>query len=386
MMKPAIESFRKPAAARRLAAPLIAALLSLGLSLSLTGCGGDRAEPQPEAGAGITVEGDWITVSADKVDDTALYPGTVIASDRSPIASRMMGYVREINVREGETVEKDQVLLTIDQSDVTSQIQQAEAALAKARSGLTNARSNYERFKRLYEDNAVPKQQFEQMKTAYEVARGDYNAAQAGLEQARSQVGYAQIRAPFAGTIIQRMADPGQLATPGQPLLMLMGSGDREIQVEVDDQAFAALAEGDAIEVGYRRIDGSATSFTGQVLRLVDAADPITRTHSVRIAVPTDVPLSPGSYVTVNIVIDQKPALTVPVTALHNRAGMQGVFVLDADDRARFRLIRSGQRLGDDVAVLAGLKDGDRVVIRVQGQLANGVKVIRTGDKGGATS
>ncbi|HZJ81433.1 MAG TPA: efflux RND transporter periplasmic adaptor subunit [Guyparkeria sp.] len=292
MMKHAIESFRKPAAARRLAVPLIAALLSLGLSLSLTGCGGDRAEPHPEAGAGITVEGNWITVSAGKVDDTALYPGTVIASDRSPIASRMMGYLREINVREGETVEKDQVLLTIDQSDVTSQIQQAEAVLAKARSGLTNARSNYERFKRLYEDNAIPKQQFEQMKTAYEAARSDYNAAQAGLEQAQSQVGYAQIRAPFAGTIIQRMADPGQLATPGQPLLMLMGSGDREIQVEVDDQAFAALAEGDAIEVGYRRIDGSATSFTGQVLRLVDAADPITRTHSVRIAVPTDVPLS----------------------------------------------------------------------------------------------
>ncbi|KTG15976.1 MULTISPECIES: efflux RND transporter periplasmic adaptor subunit [unclassified Guyparkeria] len=367
--------------ALRLATPLFAALLSLGLA----GCGGEEVEQHAAAGAGTKVQGDWITVDASKVDDTALFPGTVIASDRSPIASRMMGYVREINVREGEAVEKDDVLLTIDQSDVTSQIRQAEAALAKARSGLANARSNYERFKRLYEENAVPKQQFEQMRTAYEVAQGDFNAAQAAVEQAQSQVSYAQIRAPFAGTIVQRMADPGQLATPGQPLLMLMGSGDREIQVEVDDQAYAKLDEGDSIEVGYRQADGTAASFQAEVLRLVGAADPITRTHTVKLSVPADVPLSPGNYVTVNVVIDQKPAVTVPASAIQDRAGMQGVFVLDADDRARFRLVRIGQERGDEVVILAGLRDGDRVVVSARDHLANGVTVTRNAnDEGGA--
>ena len=376
-------SFPTPASARRLAGPLLAALVAIGLA----GCGGEEGQQQTAAGAETTVQGNWITVDAGKVDDTALFPGTVIASDRSPIASRMMGYIREINVREGEPVDKDQVLLTIDQSDVTSQIRQAEAALAKARSGLANARSNYERFKRLYEQNAVPKQQFEQMRTAYEVAQGDFNAAQAALEQARSQVGYAQIRAPFAGTIVQRMADPGQLATPGQPLLMLMGSGDREIQVEVDDQAFAKLEEGDRIEVGYRTTDGTAASFESEVLRLVGAADPITRTHTVKLNVPADVPLSPGNYVTVNVVLDQKPAVTIPASALHDRAGMQGVFVLDAEDRARFRLVRIGQQRGDEVVILAGLRDGDRVVVSAADHLSNGVKVIRNANsQGGAAS
>ena len=380
-MNHATHSFFTSASARHVVGPFLAALVSLGLA----GCGGDESEQHAAAGAETTIQGDWITVDASTVDDTALFPGTVIASDRSPIASRMMGYVREINVREGETVEKDDVLLTIDQSDVTSQIRQAEAALAKARSGLANARSNYERFKRLYEKNAVPKQQFEQMRTAYEVAQGDFNAAQAAVEQAQSQVNYAQIRAPFPGTIVQRMADPGQLATPGQPLLMLMGSGDREIQVEVDDQAYAKLNEGDSIEVGYRQTDGTAASFQAEVLRLVGAADPITRTHTVKLSVPADVPLSPGNYVTVNVVIDQKPAVTVPASAIQNRAGMQGVFVLDADDRARFRLVRIGQERGDDVVILAGLRDGDRVVVSAQEHLANGVTVTRNAnDEGGA--
>ncbi|TKA89604.1 efflux RND transporter periplasmic adaptor subunit [Guyparkeria sp. SB14A] len=354
--------------ARRLVVPLLAGLM-------LAGCGGEPTE-QPSANAGAEVQADWITVDAGEVDDTALFPGTVIASDQSPIASRMMGYVREINVREGETVEKDQPLLTIDQSDVDSQIRQAEAALAKARSGLANARSNYERFQRLYEENAVPKQQFEQMRTAYEVAQGDFNAAQAAVEQARSQVNYAQIRAPFAGTIVQRMVDPGQLATPGQPLLMLMGSGDREVQVEVDDQAYARLDEGDSLEVSYRDADGNPASFTAEVLRLVSAADPITRTHTVKLSVPAELSLTPGNFVTVSVVLDQKAAILVPAGAVHDRGGMQGVFVLDDEDRARFRLVRVGQERGDQVVVLAGLRDGDRVITEAEGRLANGVRVV----------
>ncbi|MBN2873368.1 MAG: efflux RND transporter periplasmic adaptor subunit [Halothiobacillaceae bacterium] len=378
-MTHATHSFPPPHPARLWARPLFVFLAVLGLA----GCGGEEHEQHAAAGTGTSVEGDWITVDAGKVDDTAMFPGTVIASDRSPIASRMMGYVREINADEGDTVEKDDILLTIDQSDVDSQIRQAEASLAKARSGLANARSNYERFKRLYEENAVPKQQFEKMQTAYEVARGDFNAAKAAVEQAESQVSYAQIRAPFAGTIVQRNADPGQLATPGQPLLMLMGSGDREIQVEVNDQAYERLAEGDTVEVGYRTTEGAAATFQAKVLRLVGAADPITRTHTVKLNVPADIPLRPGNYVTVNIVLDQKPAITVPATAIHKRAGMEGVFVLDDENRARFRLVRVGQRRGDDVVVLAGLSDGDRVVVSARDHLSNGVTVTRNPDNQG---
>ncbi len=350
------------------------------LALGLAGCGGDDSEQRPPADSGMEIQGDWLTVDASEVDDTALFPGTVIASDQAPIASRMMGYVRSIDVDEGDRVEKDQVLLTIDQSDVDSQIRQAEAAQAKARSGLANARSNFERFERLYADDAVPKQQFEQMKTAYEVAQGDLQAAQAAVEQARAQVAYAQIQAPFDGTIVQRMADPGQLANPGQPLLMLQGSGDREVQVEVDDQAYAALDQGDEIEIGYRQADGSPATFRGEVLRLVSAANPITRTHTVKIGVPAELDLTPGSFVTVNVVLDRKPAVLIPSSALHDRAGMTGVFVLDDEDRARFRVVRLGQERGDRVAVLAGLEDGDRVITSAEGRLANGVTVVKAGN------
>ena len=360
---------------RTLTRPLLAS--GLVLSLGLAGCGEHAAEQQPSANADVQVQGDWITVDAGMVDDTALFPGTVTASDQAPIASRMMGYVREINVDEGERVQADQVLLTIDQTDVDSQIRQAEAALAKARSGLANARANYERFQRLFEQNAVPKQQFEQMETAYRVAQGDFQAAQAAVEQARNQVNYAQITAPFDGTIVQRMADPGQLATPGHPLLMLQGEGDREVRVEVDDQAYAALAKGDEVEIGYRRADGTAASFRGEVLQRVAAANPITRTHTVKISVPTDLELTPGSFVTVQVVLDQKPAIVVPASALQKRAGMTGVFVLDDQDRARFRVVRTGQDRGDDVAILSGLEGGDRLVTSADDHLANGVTVVK---------
>lgn len=381
MMQKATPSL-SPVTNRRFASRLVVPLLA---GLLLAGCGGEPTEQSP-AGAENEIQADWVTVDAGQVDDTALFPGTVVASDQSPIASRMMGYVREINVREGESVEKDQPLLTIDQSDVDTQIRQAEAALAKARSGLANARSNYERFQRLYDQNAVPKQQFEQMRTAYEVAQGDFQAAQAAVEQAQSQINYAQIRAPFAGTIVQRMVDPGQLATPGQPLLMLMGSGDREIQVEVDDQAYSRLSEGDTLEVGYRDNDGNPASFSADVLRLVSAADPITRTHTVKLSVPSDLSLTPGNFVTVSVVLDQKEAILVPKGAIHDRGGMKGVFVLDGEDRARFRIVRVGQDRAGEVVILAGLRDGDRVITEAQGRLANGAKVVPSNTSEGDAS
>jgi RND family efflux transporter MFP subunit len=364
---------------RNLSRALSRTLLASGLafSLGLAGCGEHPVEQQPAAHAGVTVRGDWITLGEKRVADTALFPGTVIASDQSPIASRMMGYVRSIEVEEGERVEEGQVLLSIDQTDVDSQIRQAEGALAKARSGLTNARTNYERFKRLFEQDAVPKQQFEQMETAYRVAQGDFQAAEAAVERARHQVDYARITAPFDGMIIQRMADPGQLATPGRPLLMLQGAGSRKVRVEVDDQAYAALDKGDEIEIGYRRADGTAATFHGRVLQRVAAANPITRTHTVKIGVPSELELTPGSFVTVQVVLDHKPAIVVPKSALHQRAGMTGVFVLDAEDRARFRVVRQGQERGDEVVILSGLEDGDRLVTSADAHLANGVTVVK---------
>ncbi|MFW6322327.1 MAG: efflux RND transporter periplasmic adaptor subunit [Guyparkeria sp.] len=345
-------------------------------SLLLAGCGDKTPENQVgPANEGTEISGEWLTVEPTEADIHAWFPGTVIASQQLPVASRMSGFVRELKVDAGDAVKEGDVLLVIDPASLESQIRQAEANLAKARAGFNNAREEYERFKRLFEKDAIPEQQFNQVRLAYDSARGDLDAAEAALDQARSETGYTRIEAPFDGVITERRIEPGQLANPGQPLLMLQGDEAREIRVEVDDSAFAELPTGTETRISYRDAKAVERDFTATVVTAISAADPVTRTHTVKLAVPDSVDVNPGQYVNVRVTLDSREAIVLPQDAVHQRAGIDGVFVLDDQDRARFRVVRLGRSADGEVTVLSGLSAGDRVITQSDGHLANGVTV-----------
>ena len=345
-------------------------------SLLIAGCSEKAPEHQADpANAGVEISAEWLRVQPTETEIHAWFPGSVTASRQAPVASRMSGFVRELNVDEGDSVSEGDVLLVIDPESLESQIRQAEANLGKARSALVNAREEYERFKRLFEKDAIPERQFEQVRLGLDSARGDFEAAEAAVAQARSQTEYTRIEAPFDGMITERLVEPGQLANPGQPLLMLQGSEAREIRVEVDDSAFAALPPGTRTQVNYRDANAIERHFQAEVLTAVSAADPVTRTHTVKLAVPASLDINPGQFVSVRVTLDQREAIVIPSTAIRQRAGIDGVFVLDEDNRARFRVVRLGREANGERAVLSGLMAGDRVVIQADGHLANGVTV-----------
>ncbi|MFN2381957.1 MAG: efflux RND transporter periplasmic adaptor subunit [Guyparkeria sp.] len=345
-------------------------------SLLIAGCGDKTPEHQAgHANADVEITAEWLRVQPTETEIHAWFPGTVTASRQAPVASRMSGFVRELNVDEGDSVSEGDVLLVIDPASLESQIRQAEANLGKARSALNNAREEYERFKRLFEKEAIPERQFEQVRLALDAARGDFESAEAAVAQARSQTEYTRIEAPFDGVVTERRVEPGQLANPGQTLLMLQGSEAREIRVEVDDSAFAALPPGTRTQVDYRDAKAVERHFEAEVLTALSAADPVTRTHTVKLGVPASLDINPGQFVSVRVTLDQRQAIVVPSSAIRQRAGIDGVFVLDDDDRARFRVVRLGRETNGERAVLSGLMAGDRVVTQAEGHLANGVTV-----------
>ena len=100
----------------------------------------------------------------------ARVPGTVVAHQQVQISSRLSGYIRSMSVRDGQSVQAGQLLFEVDPTDVVGQVQQARAGLAEAQSALTDARSNYERFKILYAKQAIPEQKWDQIKSAYAMA------------------------------------------------------------------------------------------------------------------------------------------------------------------------------------------------------------------------
>ncbi|AOV18580.1 hypothetical protein BJI67_11025 [Acidihalobacter aeolianus] len=351
-------------------------LLALGL---LAGCGGKEQGSSAHIASEAAVSARVETVAMRSLPAYADFPGSVTSADHVVVASRLMGYVQGLRVHDGQHVRAGELLLTIDPSDVRNGIAQAKANLAKAEAALADAAANQKRYKSLYEQQAVPAQQYERMHLAYQVARGNVQAARAALASARTQLHYAEVRAPFAGTVVGKQVSDGQLAAPGQPLLTLEGAAHLQVVTQVSGQAYDHLKLGQRVAVEVGGLGAAPLTLQATVERLVSSADPMTHTHTVKLALPAASQVQPGDYVRVRIIVGQHSGILVPAAAVQRRGGIDGVFVVDAHGVAHFRMVRPGESVGGDVEIMAGLVSGDRVVISAQEQLDNGDRVSAEG-------
>ncbi len=348
----------------------LVALVVLGPS---SGC--NQPTSTAERSEGRTVTATVVTIETSPVPVYAVVPGTVVSADQVQIASRLMGYVSGLAVHEGQTVNKGELLLVVNPTEVNSEIRQAEAQVAKARASLSDAKANYERYKVLYEGQAVTEQEYQQMEMAYKVAVGSHQAAKAALAAARAQQKYAQVRAPFDGLVVSKLVDNGQLAAPGTPLLVLENPEHLQAEVQVPEQAYEHLKLGRDVRVQFEGENFEMRTVTGRVERLVSAADPATHTHLAKIGLPAEPGIRSGEFVQVSIPVGAEKGIVVPAAAIRNRAGIEGVFVVNIDGEAQFRMVTLGPSQPEGVVVLSGLFPGDRLIVSPEGQLANGVKV-----------
>ena len=304
----------------------------------------------------------------------ARVPGTVTAHQQVQLSSRLSGYIRAMSVRDGQAVKAGQLLFEVDPTDVLGQVQQAQAGLAEAESALTDARSNYDRFKALYAQQAIPEKQWDQVKSAYAMAQARAAAARGGISTARSQLRYARVTAPFSGIITRKFMQNGDLASPGQPILGLANTSRLEVQCSVSGALYRSLQIGQKVAV---ISDGKSVSAT--VLDMVGAADAMTHGHMVKLSLPAASTLQAGDYVSVEVPVTQRRALMVPAAALLDRAGIPGVFVVDAQGIAHYRMVRPGQRTPEGVEILSGLSAGETVVAGNLTAVNNGDHIAPTG-------
>ncbi|HEX2667117.1 MAG TPA: efflux RND transporter periplasmic adaptor subunit [Gammaproteobacteria bacterium] len=332
----------------------------LGMVLAagiLAACHADRSE---EAVAAPAVPAEVITVAAEPATVYATVPGTVVSKRHAEIASRLTGYVQDVKVQAGDRVTAGQPLLAIDSSEVTGQLQQAQAVFDEAD-------LNYQRATNLYSKGVATRVQMDD-------ATRQYSTAKAALQIAQAAVGYADVRAPFTGVVVEKLADPGDLATPGKPLLVLEDEHALEVQSYVPDELYAALKVGE--DIPYATESGS---YQGRLQSKVQAADAQTHTHLIRIEVSAGSGLMSGRYVRVSIPTGSAQVVRIPASALAERAGILGVFVVDADGQAHFRLVRTGERRDRQVEVQSGLAAGERVVLAPGDQVDNGTRIAAGG-------
>ena len=303
-----------------------------------------KAEPEGRSVARVAEQVPAVRVGEARSAGVYRAAGTVRAARRVELSTRVMGRIEAVNVRAGARVREGQVLLTIERASLTAARQQAAAALELATSALR-------RTERLYADSAATLVQLEG-------ARHGFAQAEAQLNAVRADLAYADLRAPFSGVVASRMADPGDLASPGRPLLVVEDRGAREIVVTAPDELRGALRVGQEIAVaigtGERRI-------SARILAVVPGADPQSPTAEVRLSGPPD--LSPGLSAVADLPAADRVALLVPRSSLTQRGQLQGVYLFAPDSTLRLRWVRVGRNRGDLVEVLSGLRPDDLVAL-----------------------
>lgn len=343
----------------------------LVLALGLAGCSTDETPVQ------VSYEVSEHQVSVQQVElgtvpILASVPGSVVPDQQARIASRLMGYLRTMPVDVGDHVKRGDLLFAIDPQDIESQISQARAGYQQAQAALENARADFERFSELFKEEAVSRQQFDGVRLQYSVAQENLAAARAGLEQARSQLNYANVRAPFDGVIVQKMAVEGDLAAPGNPILVVENLTSLSVQTEVSQDLYAVLKVGDRASI---LIDGVAQELEGEIYSMVSAANPRTRGHTTKLSLPVITNVNSGTFARINFVLGERQALIIPETAIVTRGGIEGVFVANSEGYVAFRMVRLGRKLGEQYEVQAGLDVGETIVVSNNQTLVNGDRV-----------
>lgn len=336
-------------------------------------------------------------IAESPLTDVTESGGVVQARTTATIAARVMAPVLAVRVAPGDRVRAGQVLVELDGRDLTAQARSAVAGAAQARDGaaaaaaevraadaaLTLARTTHARIAALHAKKSATAQELDEATAALAAAEARQAGAAARVQEAASAIeqraaasdaatataGFLRVTAPFDGVVTEKLVEPGNLATPGLPLLRLEDTRAFRLETRVDESRVAAVAPGATVEVAIEGAAGRAETITGTVAEVSRAFDAGTRSFLVKIDLPPTPGLRSGAFGRARLAGDARNALTVPAQAVVQQGQVTSVYVVE-DGVARLRLVRlrgsevlAGLRAGDAVVVSppAGLRDGRRV-------------------------
>ncbi len=292
-------------------------------------------------------------------------PAEVISSKAVMVSSKIPGFIHGLKVDIGDRVKKGETLLFIEKKTMQQNIKQAKENVAKAKANLENAQFNYSKFLKLYKQKVISKQQFLNMKTNFEMAKSAYQQALSALAVAESNLKYSIIKSPVNGVISEKFVNNGDMAVMFQPLLKISTPNNLQVKAGISEQLVEKLKRsGCTVVVG-------KTSFRANSISISPAADPVTRTFTLKITIPETVKAKPGEFACVVIKSEEKETILIERSALTSRGGIDGVFVVDKNNRAHFRMVKLGETYGKQIEVLSGLFPGERIVVNPPLSLAN---------------
>lgn len=273
--------------------------------------------------------------------------GTLEAIERASISARISGQIIELPVVLGSKVNTGDLLVKISAGEISAKVLQAEAQLSQVR-------RNLDRESKLQKQGASTQETVNSLMDATRIA-------EAAFKEARTMLDYTTITAPFSGTVTKKIANIGDLASPGMVLLQIENGEALQVLAQVPESLLLSVRQGDSLSV---QIPAASLMFTGQVAEVAPAADPMSRTAPVKINIPSNPDLRVGQFARIGLRGTKETTLLIARSAVLAKGQMDIVFVVDASKNvARMRLVKTGVNYDAKVEVLSGLEPGEQVVV-----------------------
>jgi membrane fusion protein, multidrug efflux system len=388
----------------QLAAVAVLAVIAGGCSKSQT-AQARSSESDAKPVAVTAVHKDSVRRAVDVV-------GTLAAVDQVTVSSETDGKVRRILADLGDRVRAGQVLIEIDNERQQYTLEQQQAALArtlaqygatdprhlpeiertpdvqKAKADLVQATQSFDRASELFKRTLISQQALDDAKTALESKKASYDSAlqtarnlrasiqasEATMKLAARQLRDTEIRAPFDGYVERRLVNLGELVKAPMPVMAIVRLDPLKVIAELPEKMAPWITAGRSLEL---HVDAyPSRTFNGKVTRISPAVNTSTRAFAFEAVVPNpDALLKPGTFARVHVESDKvDEVLTLPYAALQYRYGVNRVFVVNGD-RLAMRELQVGDRMGDRIEIISGVKEGERVAVTDADALNDGDRV-----------
>lgn len=338
------------------------------VSLALTAC---SEKPQEQKSpTNVVVE----KVRIENYQRHYQYVGKIQAVNKVAIQAQVSGYITERSFKEGEMVEKDQVLYKIDPQPFKAKLAKAKADIESAKASVQVTASNFKRAQRLIKSGTISQSQYDEIEAKKLDANAQLASAQARLESAQVDLNYTEIKAPFTGLIGAKQFSVGDLVGPNSgPLTSLVTIDPIQVAFKVDEKTYFKANKkhqenpsNTKIKVSIKLPDDSIYQHTGHIDFVDNHIDANTGTISVRATVANpDGVLLDGQYVSVVLSTNHKEETPI-ISQAALQADQQGDFVLVVDDanKVQRKNIEQGERNDTDVFIVKGLAKDDRVIVK----------------------
>jgi RND family efflux transporter MFP subunit len=286
--------------------------------------------------------------------------GTVQPVHEAAVASKLLARVVEVNAAAGQVVTEGDVLVKLDDADLRSRLEQAESAVRGADSRYERARNDYARAAKLVDNKVIARAEFDQIVAELKTAEAELRRSQQAVDEARVLLDYAAIRSPLTGVVIDKLVESGDTASPGQVLVTLYEPNRMQLVATVRESLAERLKVGDEIPA---RLDALGHECLASVREIVPQAESASRSFTVKVTGPCPPGIYSGMFGRIFVPLSDEEVLVVPREAV-SRVGQLSLVDVVEREQVRRRSVQLGRELPEGYEVLAGLRAGEKVVLR----------------------